>query len=740
MMQPTPLVVQRRRRERIVVGVTALLIGIFGFLEGWLFRFDSSFPISSNILLFALINLNALLLLLLTYFVLRNIVKLLFERKRNILGHKLRTRLVIAFVGLALTPTIPLFLIATQFISSSLNYWFDNRIEQSLQQAVTIAQDYLEEEKSQLLAEGELVLAEVHQAADGGRPSSLAAAKVSAEMLARHHLSAVIFLGGDGRIVWGLWSQEVPAVEPGSAFPAWNALRAKNPSHPPAGTLFLGDQREYLAVGLGVADTGRTVGSDGELVVLRLLPSLITEKFATVTSGYENYLQLKLLQHPLKTSHFITFSIITLLVIFAAIWFGFFLAKSITQPIQEMVLGTQRIAGGDLDVNIQVERDDEIGMLVSSFNGMVRNLREIQSQLATAYQALQASHTELENRRRYMETVLTNIAAGVISVDAAGRVRTINQSAAEMFALSAEAAVGRSYRELLQANHVEIIESFRQRYDITRHSHFEEQVRTVVADRAVVLLVKVSLLKDEENHPLGVVVVLDDLTELEKAQRMAAWQEVARRIAHEVKNPLTPIKVSAERLRRKYLELGEADPRVLAECTHLIIEQVDHMQRLVNEFSQFARLPRAQPLPCDLGEIVESCLALYRHTYPQVLFAVERDGSFPLLSLDRDQFRQVMNNLLENAVSALNGGEERITVRLRYNALLRIATLECADTGHGLSPEDKLRIFEPYFSTKEKGTGLGLAIVASIVADHNGFVRVRDNSPQGTVISIELPA
>jgi two-component system nitrogen regulation sensor histidine kinase NtrY len=262
----------------------------------------------------------------------------------------------------------------------------------------------------------------------------------------------------------------------------------------------------------------------------------------------------------------------------------------------------------------------------------------------------------------------------------------------------------------------------------------------MIGDHPMVLLIKVSTLEDELKNFMGVVVVFDDLTDLEKAQRMAAWREVARRIAHEVKNPLTPIKLSAQRLRRRYPELLETSGSMLDQCTHTILEQVDHLQRLVNEFSNFARLPRANPTLCDLEIIVTDSIALYRHDYPHIHFSVDKEEGFPLLNLDTEQFKQVMINLFENAIQAMDGSENSISVRLLHKEHLKIAILECADSGHGLTATDKLRVFEPYYSTKEKGTGLGLAIVASIVADHHGFIRVRDNMPRGSVFVIELPA
>jgi two-component system nitrogen regulation sensor histidine kinase NtrY len=477
----------------------------------------------------------------------------------------------------------------------------------------------------------------------------------------------------------------------------------------------------------------------GEVVVVAALPPSITSKFAGITAGYEDYLQMKLLHQPLKMSHFITYSIVTLLVIFAAIWFGFFLAKSLTGPIQALVAATRSVAEGDLNVELDSDRNDELGMLIGSFNTMVRDLREGREQLANAYAALQQSHVELEDRRRYMEIVLTNIAAGVVSVDQQGLIITMNKSAEAIFGVKAEEIRRQHYSRFLQNPHLDIVRSFMNTHRTTRQPYLEQQLHVIVGNRPMVLLIKVSVLQDEAGSSMGVVIVFDDLTDLEKAQRMAAWREVARRIAHEIKNPLTPIQLCAQRLRRKYSNLLEGEDSVLNECTDTIIQQVDHMKHLVNEFSRFARLPRANPTRCDLSHIVRESIALYRHNYSHIRFEVEQNEDFPLLNLDSDQFKQVMINLLDNAIHALNGVGGTISVKLFYDPILKIARLECADTGHGLSSVDKLRVFEPYYSKKEKGTGLGLAIVASIVADHQGFIRVRDNSPRGTVFIIELP-
>jgi two-component system nitrogen regulation sensor histidine kinase NtrY len=550
-------------------------------------------------------------------------------------------------------------------------------------------------------------------------------------------MDAILLLDNNGNLIADVKGPYRPKLDPSMLK---SPSSYQEPGLPEVQTITFSKKQEGLAVWLEVPlGCLSTPGTSGKLGTLRMFPTQIIEQLQAIRSGYEDYLQLKLLHHPLKQSHFITFSIVTLLVIFGAIWFAFFLAKNITVPIQDLVSATQSVADGDLGLQLETDRKDELGMLMTSFNKMVRDLRDGQEQLANAYAALQRSHTELEDRRRYMEIVLRNIAAGVVSVNADGIIMTMNKSAEVTFGIQADQARGHLFLEFLQPSHMEIVRSFVESHRLSRQPYLEQQVQVIIGNRPMVLLIKVSVLRDDRSQYMGVVVVLDDLTDLEKAQRMAAWREVARRIAHEIKNPLTPIKLSAQRLRRKHAELTVEEGSVFDQCTRTIIEQVDHMKHLVNEFSNFARLPRAQPVPCSLSVIIEEVLTFYQHTYHRVAFKLEKDATMPLLKLDGDQFKQVMINILDNALHAMDGGRGSIEIKLSYDSVLKIATMECADNGRGLSPEDKLRMFEPYYSTKKKGTGLGLAIVASIIADHNGFVRVRDNHPQGIVIIIELP-
>lgn len=705
----------------------------FGFLEGWFFQLRSDLPLSGNLVLFAFINLNVLLLLLLAYLVLRNIVKLIFERKRNILGSRLKTRLIAASVGLTLIPAIPLFWLASQFIFSSLDTWFSSQVEQSLENSVFLARQYVEQERSDFVSRCGISMPEIASALKKNR---LELGLEVQQILFRNRFDALFIYDSSGNLKWKFSQRNMPEINP---------VSLRENLHREGSTTsriieLVPKQQDAIAVHMNLPrdDSGVSLDAAG-VVVVRMLPVQLTQKLGSITAGYENYLQLKMLHIPLKKSHFITFSIVTMLAVFAAVWFGFYLAKNLTGPIQTLVTATQRIADGDLNVRLESDRQDEIGMLMASFNSMINDLREGREKLDGAYNVLQSTNVELENRRRYMEIVLRNIAAGVVSVDAAGNITTINKSAEAIFGIKAEEVRGRRYDEFLDASQQEIVRSFMASYKDGKQVYLEQQVQVKVGGSLMSILIKVSVLRDDKDQYMGLVVVLDDFTELEKAQRMAAWREVARRIAHEIKNPLTPIQLSAQRLRRKYGELVEGDGSVFDECTRTIIQQVDHMKHLVNEFSRFARLPRAQLAPCSLAEIVEEGLSLYRHNYTNIVFLLEKKEGMPLLRLDRDQFRQVVINLLENAIQALDHKPGEVSITLSYDPILKIARLECADTGHGILPENRLRIFEPYYSTKEKGTGLGLAIVSSIIADHNGFIRVRGNEPSGTVFTIELP-
>jgi len=422
--------------------------------------------------------------------------------------------------------------------------------------------------------------------------------------------------------------------------------------------------------------------------------------------------------------------------LFCAIWFGFFMARSISLPIKELAEGTRRVADGDLSYSINPLGDDEFGSLVNSFNQMTKDLRTSRGQLELSARMLRHQNIEIEEKRRFMEIVLKSVSAGVVTLDAKGIISTMNKSAEKMLNLKSEQILNKSIKHLLTGQFLELANDIMDSLPVSRGDTIELPLKLTIEGRPRSFLISVNALKDDAGKHMGTLMVFDDLTELEKGQRMAAWREVARRIAHEVKNPLTPIALSAQRLKRKYAQF--VDDTIFEECTETIISQVELIRNLVNEFSSFARFPSANPLPCHLMPVVEETLALYREGHSRINFKINNTSDIPILNLDRQQMKQALLNLIDNAIGALKG-TGNITIGVTHDPILKKVRMEVADDGPGISNEDKTRLFQPNFSTKKTGMGLGLTIVNTIIADHNGMINVQDNTPRGAKFVIELP-
>jgi two-component system nitrogen regulation sensor histidine kinase NtrY len=483
----------------------------------------------------------------------------------------------------------------------------------------------------------------------------------------------------------------------------------------------------------------------GAVVVNHFVPFSLAQKLAGIRAAHDEYRRLQPYAGHIERLYQLELLLFSLVVVLFAIWWGFRIAKGVSTPIRALAEGTAEVARGNLDVQVDPHSDDEVGFLVRSFNRMTRDLRD-------ARDGLERTNAELERRRRYMEVVLRNIGAGVVSLDAEGRVHTINPAAQRLLSIPPGVGlVGRSWDDVLrEPEQLSVVRELGEDLRAGVRESIRRQVQLPAGDETLTLLVTVALLKDEENIVLGTVVVFDDYSQLVKVQRMEAWQEVARRIAHEIKNPLTPIQLSAQRIRRRFgarLSADPADAKVFDECIDAITSQVDGLKLLVNEFSNFARLPAANPVPDDLNRLVQEAVSRYAGTEGVVL-KTDLDPSLPPADIDREQFGRLLTNLIDNAVAAVRERMEQepdydvghVELRTVHDAPLRAVRLEVVDDGVGIRPEDRRRIFEPYFSRKEHGTGLGLAIVSRIVADHRGYVRVHDAQPRGARFIVELPA
>ncbi|MFQ5949562.1 MAG: PAS domain-containing sensor histidine kinase, partial [Nitrospiria bacterium] len=474
------------------------------------------------------------------------------------------------------------------------------------------------------------------------------------------------------------------------------------------------------------------------LVVDQLIPPVMVEKMEGIKKSVEEYKQLKAFKNPIKGSYILSFLIIVLLIMFSAVWFGIYFARSITIPIQRLAEGTHAVAQGDLNFQIEVRATDELGVLVDSFNKMTADLNQGQEKIEEVNRSLIASNRESEGRRAYMEGVLQNIAAGVISVDEKGIITTFNPSAEKILNIPASEAIRKDFVDFFSSREMEGMTDLIQRNQGQREVSLEEEIIIEARNKLLTLRIALSILRGDDRRFLGFVIVFDDLTELIRAQKVATWQEVARRIAHEIRNPLTPIQLSTERLRKKYFQRSNDFHKIFDESTRTVINEVHGLKRLVDEFSEFARMPPPHRSLQKINPILQEVILLYQTSPKDIIVTFRLDERIPLLNLDRDQIKRVFVNLFENAVEAMDG-RGGLHIATEYDASQQKVRVEVADEGVGIAPDDLDKLFLPYFSRKKTGTGLGLAIVNRIVTDHNGQIRVAPQYPKGTTFTIEFP-
>ncbi|MEE9608217.1 MAG: ATP-binding protein [Myxococcota bacterium] len=733
-----PAELRRRRRELWIsaavvaaLGALVLLPPISGLTEG----------VGDSGLFLFLNGVTVMLILLLGFLATRNFWKLVGERRRGILGSHLNLRFVAAFVLISLVTTSGLFVVSAFFITQSLDKWFGVQVDDALELAGEVAESYYESIARGALFDGERIATEVaqRQLLRDGRLTALTDV-VQREQRERNLAVVEVFSATGAELVSAV-NPDVPTANfsrPDSDFvrsaleggPSWRV-------DPMGG----GDLVRAAVPIRSSARPGQVVGA---VVVNAFVPFSLAHKLASIRATLDEHRILRPSAGQFRTGYVLELLLAALVILMLAVWMGFRLAKSVSGPIRALAEGTAEVARGNLDVVVDTSSGDEVGFLVRSFNRMTRDLRDARTRIVR-------SHAELEQRRRYIETVLGTIGTGVVSVDAEGRVSTINPSARRYLGVPSRAvAVGRKLVDVgARAELLDVVNELAAHLRPGVRESIRRQVQVPVAGEAATLLVTVTVLHDEAGGALGSVCVFDDHSQLVKVQRMAAWREVARRIAHEIKNPLTPIQLSAQRIRRRFrdrLAGAPDDLKVFDECVDAIVNHVDSLKLLVDEFSNFARLPTANPQSDDLNRIVADAVASYAGD-EDLAFETDLDPKLPALDLDREQIRRALTNLIDNAIVAVrrsDGRDEpyargRVVLRTSHDSLRQSVRLEVLDDGIGIPPEDRQRIFEPYFSTRQRGTGLGLAIVSRIVADHHGSIRVQGREPRGTRFVIELP-
>jgi two-component system nitrogen regulation sensor histidine kinase NtrY len=662
---------------------------------------------------------------------------------------------------IAFVTTSGLFLVSAFFITQSIDKWFSVQVDRALEQSGEVADSYYESNAHSALHYGGRI-------AEGITTRRLLREEVLADLgefvqewQRAYNLGVVEVFSATGEELVSAVNPEIPA-----------ANFSRHDSDLVRDALTGRSSWRVEEVGSGDVIRGavpidssfRPGEAVGAVVVNHFVPFSLARRVASIRATLDEYRALQPTAGHIRTAYLLELLLAFLVTLMLAMWMGLRLAKGVTGPIRALAEGNAEVARGNLDVVVAKTSNDEVGFLVQSFNRMTQDLRD-------AREGIDASNAEREQRRRYMEVVLGTIEAGVVSADAEGRISTINPAAQRYIGIPAGTGViGHKVADVVQRPELlDVIEELSQRLRPGQRESIRRQVQVPMGDETVTLFVTLTLLRDQTGGPLGTVIVFDDYTQVVTVQRMAAWREVARRIAHEIKNPLTPIQLSAQRIRRRFRDRVADEPeaaKVFDECVDAITIQVESLKLLVDEFSNFARLPTAKPEPGDLHRIVAAALASYAGT-EDVEFETDLDPTLPSVDLDADQIRRVLTNLIDNAIAAVRRdageGEQgsrrqgraaaaqraegerssrrpgRVTLRTVYDAPLQTVRLEVCDDGVGIAPDDRRQIFEPYFSTKQHGTGLGLAIVSRIIADHRGYIRVQDNEPHGTRFVIELP-
>jgi two-component system, NtrC family, nitrogen regulation sensor histidine kinase NtrY len=674
----------------------------------------------------------------------RNLVKLLVERRRGLPFARFRAKLVAVLLGMTLIPSVLVLFVGSELIRNSVEQWFNAPLEEILTSANQLASDY-HQERQRVVNERATQIAAALAATDLSAPDVSALRGVLAPEVTQQR-------GVDLVEVYRV-------VRPrGSERPEVAAVVAVQSSALPGGYNRASADRRALRVALGVAEAiekpepleggaeliraaaairDRQGQVSGVVVVSTYLSGALAKRSQQMASAYQRYAQTKVLQGPLTGVYLSFFLMMTLMILVGATWIGLYMAKRITRPIRALNAAAREIGAGHLDHRVEAETADEFGSLVEAFNAMAAELAASRRKLERSAIDLQRKHEEVEERRRYIETILERIATGVISVDGHGRIGTVNAAASRLLGLD-DSVIGQPAATVFGRPDLAALGTLLERARKESGDTQAQEVALLREGRDIHLAAVATTLHADAGAPEARVLVFDDITPLIRAQKVAAWREVARRLAHEVKNPLTPIQLSAERLRRHFANAPAPAHALVEECSTTIITEVESLKGLVDEFSQFARMPPPKRVPTDLQELARATVALYNGLFQEVTIECRFADALPPVNVDPEQIRRVVINLVDNAIEAMDrrGG---VTIETVHDESAHVARLVIADNGPGIPPSEREKLFLPYYSTKRRGSGLGLAIVRRIVLEHGGTVDVGDNVPRGTRFTIELP-
>lgn len=757
-LTPSPLLAGNTRASRrplrdnprlLLAWIALLLIGLALVIV--LGRNTTEFApdFLTEVVLSALLVADLTILLVFAFVLARNIIKVVVERRRALPFARFRAKLVATMLGLTLVPASLVLLVGSELIRTSASRWFAAPVDDILASASRIAADYYRERELAVRTQAD-ALAHALATTNLARGNTSAIRDIVSPAVTSGRVTLVEVYRAeyrDGRItaapLFDVADSSVPQAYSRAASDRWaaRALAGSNEPLPPEPLIGGGELVRWAELIRTAPQTPPT----GVVVVSDYLSSDLALDSRRVVDAYEEYQQLRVLKAPLQGVYLSFFVMVTLLILVSATWMGLYLAKRITRPIQLLSEGAREIGAGHLDHRIERETVDEFGQLVDAFNAMANELAVSQRRLERSRQELEQKNLESEGRRRYIEAILERVATGVVSLDAAGRLSTMNSAAERLLGLSG-GAIGQPASAVFAREDLQAIQHFLA--SDTRKREPDAQEVALLRDGKETHVALATTRVSGEGGFDGTVLVLDDVTPLMRAQKVAAWRDVARRLAHEIKNPLTPIQLSADRLRRHFAGAAAPVRDLVEECTSTIATEVQSLKGLVDEFSQFARMPAPKTVPTDLNALIGEVLGLYGGLFPGVTIVRAFAPTLPRVRVDVEQVRRVLVNLVDNALEALSGTSAdtapvavagTITIETLHDPTNNVVRVVIADDGPGFAEADRSKLFMPYYSTKKRGSGLGLAIVRRIVAEHGGSIEATDNEPKGSRFTIELP-
>jgi len=635
-----------------------------------------------------------------------------------------------------MVPTIFLAIIGSNLIADSIKDWFNPRLEDLVGNSMEVARFTLTSMEDSMKRIAESIEADV-RSASGGAGDATGRFDPSRIPHRFPDINMLFFQVFDGSRREELHrSLDEPALQEMIVDPHSIVLNSTMNERTSSRTL-IGSDRDFLQMGFrfdGATETESTL-----VVFVNIgVPPVLSQKLRAIQSDYNLFKQQKRAIRPSQGIYVSVFVLIALTVLFAAIWLALYLARHISIPISHLAMATHEVARGNLDFKLDVLAYDEIAELVESFNQMTDQLKTNRRLIDQTTEQIRKTNLEIESRRNQLETLLENLTAGVISLTSHGVVSSLNTAGRRFLGILDIDYLGKAYSEVFREAHLREFVSWVDRAFSEKSRGFQKEISIHVGKHLQVCSVSFASLIDSHGEFSGLVIVLDDLSQFLRIQRIAAWREVARNLAHEIKNPLTPIQLNAQRLQRKFDENAADFPSIFRDAVSSIIGEVNSIRKLLDEFSQFARMPDPNPRIANLHDIISQTIALFAGSHDRITFHLDLDDTLPRMMVDPEQIKRAMINLIDNAIDAMSG-EGSIDIRTEYDRTYRMVRLTVADSGRGIPPEDRDKLFLPYFSTKERGSGLGLAIVNRIVSDHDGTIRAMDNDPIGTKFVLELP-